>query len=63
MDFAVVHKPADFVMVRNPADSGEGHSLADFAVAVDVVGENMSKMAAMVVVAEVKSMDIPQLEA
>jgi hypothetical protein len=63
MDFAAVHKPADFVIVRNPADSVEERSPADFVVAVDVGRMNRSKMAVDVVVEEVMSMDIPQLEA
>jgi len=58
-----VHMPADFVLVHNSADSAEEHSLADFEIAPDEVGESKSKMAVMVVVAEVMSMDIPQLRA
>lgn len=62
-DFVMVRKPADFVTVHNSADSAEEHSLADFEIAPDEVVESKSKLAVIVVVAEVMSMDIHYLKA
>ena len=60
-EFVLVRIPAGFVTVHNSAGSAEEHSLADFESAPDEVGESKSKLAVIVVVAEVMSMDIHYL--
>jgi hypothetical protein len=62
-DFVMVRMPAGFVTVHNSADSAEEHSLVDFEIAPDEVVESKSKLAVIVVGAEVMSMDIHYLRA